>query len=271
MKHKKSTRIIALLLVGAFLLGGGVVAVSADDEASDPVVIIDDDNPLEEIKKLSTTDNYSEYTGKNELIKRAESPIVIDAVNYAADKTTSAVYRVKVNENTGIATVVSDAYEAKTGETIGLFSPASGSISFEVDVPETAKYELIVRYFPASEVIGEDGKTITTDKSGSIERILKIDGEVPFTEARYLTLTKVWKNTYTVKFNENSERTGKDANYYAEIAKDCGIGYTINDGGASITFVIPESGWTAEMLEKIQNPISVSSPRISTETRSVLL
>ena len=252
MKHKKSTRIIALLLVGAFLLGGGVVAVSADDEASEPVVIIDDDNPLEEIKKLSTTDNYSEYTGKNELIKRAESPIVIDAVNYAADKTTSAVYRVKVNENTGIATVVSDDYEAKTGETIGLFSPASGSISFEVDVPETAKYELIVRYFPASEVIGEDGKTITTDKSGSIERILKIDGEVPFTEARYLTLTKVWKNTYTVKFNENSERTGKDANYYAEIAKDCGIGYTINDGGASITFVIPESGWTAEMLEKIQ-------------------
>lgn len=253
MKHKKSTRVIALLLAFTFLIGGGAVAVSADDEAPDTVVITDDDNPLEEIKKLSTVANYTEYCNKNELVKKAESPIVIDATEYAADKTTSTVYKVKVNDKTGIATVVSADYEPKTGETLGLFSPASGSISFEVDIPKTAKYELIVRYFPASELVGEDGKTISTDKSGSIERILKIDGEVPFTEARYLTLTKVWKNTYTVKFNESVEKTSKDANYYADLAKDCGIEYVINDGGASITFFIPEdSGWTSETLEKMQ-------------------
>lgn len=58
----------------------------------------------------------------------------------------------------------------------------SGSIEWELEVPESGLYHIAVRYFPIE------------GKSSAIERELLIDGELPFFSARNLTFHRIWQN-----------------------------------------------------------------------------
>lgn len=58
----------------------------------------------------------------------------------------------------------------------------SGSVQWQLDVPESGLYHISVRYFPVE------------GKSSDIERELRIDGKLPFDSARNLTFGRIWVN-----------------------------------------------------------------------------
>jgi ABC-type glycerol-3-phosphate transport system substrate-binding protein len=63
-----------------------------------------------------------------------------------------------------------------------LMTSDEGFAEYAFDVTTAGKYVLFIRYFPIE------------GKSSSIERSLTLDGEVPFTEAQSIVLTRSWKD-----------------------------------------------------------------------------
>jgi len=250
MKQNVFRRILALLLTASFLCGGGVAA-SAEDQNTNTSV---SETTLSSLKEVLSADSYNTYV-QQDLFKYAAIPtesIVIDAADeYDADKTTDGVYRVKIDEANGCAVIVADDYQPKDGEVIGLYTPDFGEVSFNLNIPQTAKYSIAIEYYPLASLVDAEGNTLYTDKSGSIERVLKIDGKVPFAEARYLVMSKVWKNIYTIKMSVDSNGKYSDVTEYVNRAKKCGIEYTVADDKSSITLELPDGGWTSEILDKI--------------------
>ena len=260
MKQNAFRRILALILTVSFLIGGGAVSVSADEEVGNDSSV--SDTGLSDVKELLSADSYSEYCKKETFVtsSKAESSIVIDALSFNADATTTDVYKVKIDPVSGAAIIVDDDYVAKDGEEIGLYSGDSGELVFDIDVPETAKYSIAIEYYPLSTLVDANGNTVYSDKAGSVERILRIDGKIPFSEAKYLVMTKVWKNAYTIKMATLStetlsdgtiKKTYADTKPFVERAKKCGIEYSVAKDGSYITLMLPEGGWTGEILDKI--------------------
>jgi len=62
--------------------------------------------------------------------------------------------------------------------------PDTGTVSFNFTVQKEGLYNLALTYL---QVVG---------KTSDIERMIRIDGKVPFKEARYITLKKVYKDNY---------------------------------------------------------------------------
>lgn len=84
-------------------------------------------------------------------------------------------------------------------EGISVVSPEEGTMVWEFDVPENALYRVEIQYHTSV------GKGMT------IERELKINGEVPYKNAQYLTFTRVWKNDGDIErdANDNDLRPGQ--------------------------------------------------------------
>ena len=261
MKQSVLRRVLALVLTLSFLLGGGVAATSAVENENDAPSSITDTS-LADVKDLLNSASYSEYCAKELFMStgRADSSIKIDATVFDAAKTTADVSKVKIDPVTGVATIVADDYQAKDGEIVGLYTPDSDEVAFPIEIPATAKYSIAIEYYPAVSIVDENGKTIATDKSGAIERILKIDGKVPFSEARYIVMAKIWKNIYTIKMatlstttdaNGNPVSTYEDTAPYIARAEKCGIAYKVADDKSSITLELPDGGWTSELVSKL--------------------
>ena len=200
MKRAKFQRFIALLLALTFLLSGAVFTVSAADESTSGSTSITD-KTLAELKEELNAIKYDEYRSKEAFVSapKGEDIIVIDAVQFDAESTDAEV---KVEEYDGV---------------VAIYTPAEGTISWKVNVPETSRYSIVVEYYPVAA------------KTSPIERVLRINGEVPFSEARYLTFAKLWGSqnicTYEVK-------AGEDAQTIVNEAAEVGIKATIEQKSA---------------------------------------
>ncbi len=201
MREKKFTRIMAFLLCLVMLMGNAVIATSAaePDSTGDSVT----DTSLEELRELLNAISYQEYLEKNIDVARASAAIEVPISEFDTK-----------SEGFKMVTV---------GGVDALFTPQTGSVSWKVSVPEKAKYAIRIEYFPDQ------------NRSTSIERILKINNEVPFAEARFLTVPKRWVNAY-----EDARLTpasGTNAETLAELARTAG--YTdvkVEDGKVVIAF-----------------------------------
>ena len=71
------------------------------------------------------------------------------------------------------------------GHTNVVFVSDTGSVSWTINVPETGLYALDILY----SYLGSDDKRA---KAADIERTLRVDGKVPYTELRNLVFTKKW-------------------------------------------------------------------------------
>lgn len=89
------------------------------------------------------------------------------------------------------------------GKDGGLYLPETGNVSWSFTIPQDGKYVIEIEYCQASD---EDGKKNTN----SIERVFYINGEVPFSEARSIVLSKIWKYEYVNGTFETDEITGND-------------------------------------------------------------
>ncbi len=163
MKKTKLTRLIALFL--SLMTLGSTFSVAADKgelaEKASSTVGYD----IAEVQSLLGAEEYADYAVRNVDVKRAEESIVINAFDYNEEATDA-----EVREEDG-----------------ALYTPDSGTVAWDITIPTTAKYAIKLEYsFPG------DGK------STDIERKFRIDGNYPFKEARYLAISKVWRDECVV-------------------------------------------------------------------------
>ncbi len=201
MREKKFTRIAAFLLCLTMLLGQAVILASASEIGENGGSVTD--TSLEELRELLNAISYDEYSEKNADAPTAGETVVVPIDAFVAD-----------SEEFKIVTI--DGVEA-------LYTPQEGSVSWTVDIPETAKYAIKIEYYPDQ------------NRSTSIERILKINDKVPFAEARFLTIPKRWVNAYVDAILTPDK--GQTADALAALATEAG--YTdveVKDGKVYIGF-----------------------------------
>lgn len=238
MRKTKFQRLAALLLCLMFVMGCFSLPTFASEDTSKTSSSTETDasankSNIEEIRELLNAITYEDYAELHKAVKATEikDPIVIDAVNaIVAEKTTAKYHIAKFGEG--------------DDEQEGVFTPASGTVTWKVNVPATAKYTIVIEYFPIAEYTygeGEDAVKIT-GKATDIERVFKVNDTVPFKEARYLTFTKNWVNNY-----KDYEYKGEDANEVKAAADKAGMAYTVSDAGNPV-FSCPDV-WTSEKAE----------------------
>ncbi|MBO7303353.1 MAG: hypothetical protein J6U68_04120, partial [Clostridia bacterium] len=193
MKTTKFQRITALLLAVLCFFGGATVVASADTVSSKK-----EESSLASIKELLNAISYSEYVELEEYGKAgvAKAPVSVSGVsgeyvNEAGDKVSSegndyilsgdvekdATANEKFDRSRpGVFTDTSEGSEKK-----GLYIPDTGEVSWNVEgITEAAKYNMYIEYYPFA------------NKSADVERIFLLNGEVPFAEARYISMSKYW-------------------------------------------------------------------------------
>ena len=207
-----------------------VFGVSAADSESSVT-----DQTIDEVRELLNAISYAEYLEKNADIPSASENIVIDATDYDKSNTD--------------AEVSVDTWADETG----LLLPSSGTVSWKVNIPSTAKYSISIEYYPI------EGKV------ASIERIFMINGKVPFAEARYLTMSKVWKNEYQEPDEEGRLfRSDIDGNELRPTMNQTPEWRTYEfrdaDGFYSETFeFVFEKGENIISLEAVNEPMAIKS------------
>ena len=222
MKATKFQRITALVLAILCVFGGATVAVSADTVNSK------EESTLASIKELLNAISYNEYVQLEEYVKTkpAKQPVTVKGtdglyVNEAGDPVSSADNDyVLTNDAEKDAKknkefdrqkpgVFTDKTVSKDGK-VGLYIPDTGKVSWEVPgIIKSAKYNMYIEYYPFD------------NKSADVERIFLVNGEVPFAEARYISMSKYWSTPYP---EAKLEITSKmDANEVLAEAKAAGF------------------------------------------------
>ncbi len=229
MRTTKFQRITALTLALTFLLCGTVFSTAAASA----------DKSAEEIRALMNAISYNDYIAEYGSVGKATEELVINAaegwtyvtsggVEYKPDTATEGVDKSNI------------AYVDKFGgsEANALYTPSTGTVTWDLkalfgDKVSTAKkYSMVIEYYPIE------------NKSASIERVFKLNGEVPFSEARGVIISKVWKNIYHDGSFEVPE--GENAKDYIDAAAGVGISATSKVEGEKtyIIYTMPEY-WTA--------------------------
>ena len=218
------------MLALVFLLCGGALSAGAESSSTTDMTTSD-------IKELLNAISYSEYTAQHSGVPKAESAIIIDATtNYTYTSLGNEVYTpdTPIGEDVDKSSI---AYVDKFDGVNALYTPSAGTVTWAVSgITEPAKYSIQIKYYPIE------------NKSASVERIFKINGDVPFFEARYLTISKIWKNVYDNGKFELPE--GESAQSYISAAASVGItAESVSiDGKTYITYTMPEY-WTQEAAD----------------------
>lgn len=151
------------------------------------------ENSLDEMAMLMTSTAYAEYLQKYADVPKGTADITIEAVNYNPEKSECELGQNSVLSN----------YDGMEGDS--LVMPEEGRLTYDVEIPETGLYNIEFTYYPYA------------GKSASIERIISIDGKVPYKEARYIQFSRVWvddyiepgKRVFKTDINGNEVRPGK--------------------------------------------------------------
>ena len=209
MKRTGTVRIMALFLAVLMLCGALGVSTSAAETSGGQIggtsseelkAILNAASYLEYSSKFYTTDNAG---NKVTVYEKGAEAIVLDAKDvfsysdgkyeYRYDKEKGSFYY--VNDAGATVYVTENEVAVRLGEYADrdgvILSPASGTLTWEVTIPATGRYAMEIVYYP----LGEN--------STSIERTFYINGKVPFDQARYLTLSKIWEYQYPLDADGN--------------------------------------------------------------------
>ena len=210
---------MALILCLTFVAGGSAVTAAAADTTGSSSGTSDSIYDSSEVLEMLGTISYSDYL-KEANAKEATDVIVIDAVRDIHSDGTTADYT--VGEYDGVQAVL---------------TPATGTVAWKVpvDIAERSLYTVTLVYYS---YVKEGEET----RADSIERVFKINGKVPFSEARSLTVKKNWLNDYP-----DAKYWGKeDKETVLAAGKAAGLEGKIVDG--ELTFVYPDV-WTSKISE----------------------
>ena len=177
------------------VLGAPEVTVASADEGTGTTV--DASNAEEyhleydeaQLNKLIGVESYYDYTQKHKDVDKTEQNVVIDAVeSYLPEQSTAEV-------------TVAEGADYGDGSVTGpvLVTGDVGETTFKVTIPKTAMYAMQITY---ASIVQDD--TDATEISTTIERMLYIDGAMPFSESRYLYFPRAWQYEYLT--DENGEQ-----------------------------------------------------------------
>ena len=152
-----------------------------------------------------------------------------------------------------------------------VYTPASGKVTWKVNVPKAGLYTLEIECYPGDNLlVGEERQT--EEMSTGVERILYVNGKVPFSEARSITITKRWAAQYEVleegmahgydnEFGFLKDIAGNDLRPDNLAAVDW-INYTVKDSSGyyadPLLFYFRE-GENTIALEATREPMSIKS------------
>lgn len=167
MKKTKFQRLTAFALA-LIMVFGGTLAVSAADSSSAPGTTTSD------IKEILNAISYNDYISNNAAVPKATQSIVLNAFE-GWDYVTKNGEKPAADAD---GAKVTDEYEGR----LGLYVPSTGTVTWTTDkITAAARYNIVIEYYPV------------VNKATSIERILMVNGDIPFAEARGLSLSKIWK------------------------------------------------------------------------------
>ena len=220
MKRTRFQRLVALILCLTFAISGFAISVAAADDDNDTSAEGSTDSIYDssDILELLNTISYGDYL-KEANAKPAKGAIVVDAIDDLYVEETNAKY-------------IIDTFDGVDA----ILTPPTGTVAWKVsNVPERALYTVTLKYYA---YVDEGSET----KADSVERVFKVNGKVPFSEARYLTIKKNWLNDYPDAIYQGKESLDK---VLAE-GESVGLEGKIENG--KLTFVYP-GVWTSARVE----------------------
>ena len=268
MKARGFKKLIAMSLFAATMLQFSPTAFAKDD-----VWGATPSNSLDEMAELLNATTYEDYLAQyaaEGVLPFAQSdrpaPIKINAVDFDEQRSEGAV---KISDPKGII-----AQTDKNGPAYGVseyvLTGDGDSAIYKVNVPEAGFYNISLSYYPFVHIVYDtetgtllenlsedayDAKYGENEVAGhvegntvAIERIIKINNEVPFTEARNIAFTRVWKDEIpekieTIKFggvdmerpfrqdkhgNEIRSKKYEDPSWREHVLRDSNAFYTDN-------------------------------------------
>ncbi len=157
---------------------------ATEENAADDNYTADYDE--ETLKKLLEAESYREYTKHYEGVPVAGETITILAAEALNEELTTAEHSVI---DAGEITTEATYGDAPKGDV--LETGDSGETVFNFTVPKTGMYSIRVTYTSRPQL-----DSVSSDISTTIERMLYIDDQLPFSETRYLYFPRVWEYEY---------------------------------------------------------------------------
>lgn len=185
MKQSKFTRALCFVLSALVFLGSfGITAAASevDEQHKD----ISQDIALDEMESYLNAISYEQYLAQHADKQPGSDRISVDLSTVVGQQTSPT----KLEDRNAWANVTGAPDDFK-GLAVVLPNEGSATFTFAVAPEQAGMYHIAFSYYTLKQSVN------------SIERKLYIDGEIPFSEASYLTLSKVWKYAYEQKDGEN--------------------------------------------------------------------
>ncbi|MBQ4586034.1 MAG: extracellular solute-binding protein [Clostridia bacterium] len=250
--RKRATRALAMLLCLIMVCATIAIPVSAASTGSSTGNKVS----ISDVSEILNAISYTKYRDSIPSLKVGNKEVPLDIFNYEYKYT-----------GTAPSTDITKDYN---GEENTLYIPEKGTVTWSFQIPEggTGNYTIEIEYCHA------------TSKANSIERIFYINGEVPFSEARSIVLSKVWEYQYltddkgNIVYNENGQPMFDIDNNGNDIRPVVGI---VSDPNKKwVTYAISDSnGYEIHpfqfYFEEGANTISMESQREPVIIRSIKL
>ena len=216
MSNKVSRKFLSLLL--AVLMTGGamassVSAVTADNAAQESGGEATSKNDsLVNIGNVISTESYLDYLSQYSSAARPSGfKVQLDENAINADNTTGE-YKIITPDDPYYSKIASNKADSSSVVAVS----DSGKVTFNISVPASGLYSLKMKYRPVSLTeVGElfeniDEIATTTTGVASIERTLYVNGQVPFSEARFVMMDKKWLSSYAENGRFEVDQSGNE-------------------------------------------------------------
>ena len=171
MKKANFLRISAFAFALIFILSMFAPAVSADDSSDSSSV---SDATTDDIRERLNAISYNQYSTNKADVDKATK-----ADEFTFNATENWEYVLKNGKKPS-----ADDDQAKVTDEygkVGLYVPGQGTVTWTTtELTKALKYNIVIEYYPV------------VNKATSIERVLMINGSVPFAEARQMSIEKIW-------------------------------------------------------------------------------
>lgn len=238
MSNTKSRKLLSLVLALVMLMGTFVIpayAAEGDTEQSNKTDLTKDD-----FAAILATVSYQQYLDANITAKRPDKEFKVDLSEFTVEGDESQ-FKYHSKE-----TCDAECIKNHSGEEICIETGETGRVTFNINAPEAGLYNLRMKYLPTR-------STSTTN----VERILRINGDVPYSEARNLIMQKKWKDEYVGKKRDDKFEVDVNGN---ELRPDKSVVYDWQE-----YVLVDSNGYYTEplcvYLEEGENTISLEAVR----------